>query len=487
MRRSFWAAIIMVVSFDGLSAAPGAQPIGSAATFDPEPWLEDLDQMRSAFTTKYPDLEWEVFQHELDLSALFEDTRTRLRGARDVAESQKALTDLTRHFGDRHVGLRWPGAFNSVSTAGSSTDCAELGYDKKMQAWPLATLMPGFIALSPAPSSIFPAGLLTIAGHKIGIIKIPMFSPRAFPEFCEAAITELQIDRSMSCDTACAERIESWGSARMTLDLQGTIDAIKAAGAETLLIDVSDNGGGSEWAEAAARMVTATRLESTPMYFMKGAHWARRLASKENELRMAARSANGKDAELLTQLADLVAARRKDAETPCDGEPLWHGKHPSCVWLGNGFYSTGLLRSGDAATLRSKSWGKLVFTPLQYPYKDGIWHGPLIIVVDGGTGSAAEQFAAELQDNHAAIIVGAPTVGAGCGHTDGGTPTTLKNSGAILEIPDCMRIRPNGLNLASGVQPDVLVGLRTDDSPHRRAELLVDKLKIAQPIARNLH
>jgi len=41
-----------------------------------------------------------------------------------------------------------------------------------------------------------------------------------------------------------------------------------------------------------------------------------------------------------------------------------------------------------------------------------------------GTGSASEEFAATLQDNSRRLIVGESTVGAGCGHTDGGTPTS---------------------------------------------------------------
>jgi C-terminal processing protease CtpA/Prc len=130
-----------------------------------------------------------------------------------------------------------------------------------------------------------------------------------------------------------------------------------------------------------------------------------------------------------------------------------------------------------AGELRSKSWGPLVFTPLHYPYREGIWSGPLLVVVNGGTGSAAEQFAAELQDNHAAIVMGSPTVGAGCGQTDGGTPTTLKNSRGVLRMPDCVRMRNGNLNLASGVQPDVLVGFRADDSKRRQAALLETKLQ----------
>jgi C-terminal processing protease CtpA/Prc len=101
------------------------------------------------------------------------------------------------------------------------------------------------------------------------------------------------------------------------------------------------------------------------------------------------------------------------------------------------------------------------------------------VLVNGGTGSAAEQFTAVLQDNRAAIVMGAPTAGAGCGHTDGGTPTTLKNSGGILELPDCARFRRDGSNEVMGIQPDVLVGLREQDGPHRRGLRVAEKLSEA--------
>jgi hypothetical protein len=79
--------------------------------------------------------------------------------------------------------------------------------------------------------------------------------------------------------------------------------------------------------------------------------------------------------------------------------------------------------------------------------------------------------------------MGAPTVGAGCGHTNGGTPTTLKNSGGVLELPDCARIRTDGSNEVMGIQPDVLVGLRREDGPHRRALRVVKQLPEALALA----
>jgi C-terminal processing protease CtpA/Prc len=44
--------------------------------------------------------------------------------------------------------------------------------------------------------------------------------------------------------------------------------------------------------------------------------------------------------------------------------------------------------------LAGKDWGVLVFSPAQFPYHDGVWDGPLIVLVDQETWSAAEEFAA---------------------------------------------------------------------------------------------
>jgi hypothetical protein len=179
---------------------------------------------------------------------------------------------------------------------------------------------------------------------------------------------------------------------------------------------------------------------------------------------------------MLLAFAKEVAARRTQAETSCDSKPLLRGERTKCRWLGEGFYASGLLAAADPGPLRNKLWASLLFKPMKFPYEEGVWRGPLIVLMDGDTGSAAEQFAAVLQDNRAAVLMGAPTVGAGCGHTDGGTPTALKNSGAVLQLPDCVRFRADGSNEVMGVEPDVLVGLRSEDGPHRRGLRVAGKI-----------
>jgi len=353
--------------------------------FDSKPWLEDLEQVRVAFATQYPDLEWEVFERDLDLSSMFARARDQVSAATSDAAAKAALVALTQQFGDRHVQISWKTGGSPTKVAGGSLSCAALGYSTSMQAAPLAALIPGATALRGWQSDTFPIAMLRSHGRSIAILKIKLFMPQGFPQHCETAIHQLSLDATKPCDEDCAERISAAASAQMTTDFAQALRSVRAAGADVLLIDLTGNVGGSEWSEAAARMVTPIRLESTPMYFMKGDHWARRLATKEQQVRTAAAAATGADRQFLLELADVVAARKRDAQTPCDGTPLWSGQHPSCTWLGDGFYSTGLLRSGETRELRGKSWAPLVFTPLQYPYQEGIWRGPLLVVVNGDT------------------------------------------------------------------------------------------------------
>jgi C-terminal processing protease CtpA/Prc len=135
-----------------------------------------------------------------------------------------------------------------------------------------------------------------------------------------------------------------------------------------------------------------------------------------------------------------------------------------------------MIDSVDPESLRGKSWAATVFTPMEHPYREGIWDGPLMVLVDGESWSASEEFAAILQDNRAALVIGEPTGGAGCGHTDGSEPVVLRNSGARLELPDCARIRADGSNEVRGVVPDLLIGWGRHDGPQLRASRLLAKL-----------
>ena len=166
---------------------------------------------------------------------------------------------------------------------------------------------------------------------------------------------------------------------RQTRDLIAVLHHLEGAGAQALVIDIAGNGGGTEWAEAVARMLTPVRLHSEQIRFVRGTHWEKTFADDERELREFADHAPARDRATLLQLANETEARRQEALTPCDSAPLWQMRHPKCEWLGKGFYGSGLLASANPNELRGKPWAELLFTPMQYPYEEGVWRGPLIV------------------------------------------------------------------------------------------------------------
>jgi hypothetical protein len=215
------------------------------------------------------------------------------------------------------------------------------------------------------------------------------------------------------------------------------------------------------------------------MGFVRGEHWSKYLRNLANELRTAAATATPSDRSRLFTWAAEADRARQEAEKSCVGQP-------NCEWVGRAGFATGLIANAPAGTFDGKPWAVHVFSPSQYPYRDSVWRAPVIVLVDERTGSAAEDFAATLQDNHAAVIMGGRTAGAGCGYTNGGTPTTLNNTRAVLRLPDCVRFRADGSNSVNGVIPDVLVGIRGQDSAKFKAKLVEAKLPDAVRLAEKL-
>jgi hypothetical protein len=457
----------------------------AAPAFDSRPWLEDLDQVRAALIAGYANLGWAVTDRGIDLQTLFHETATRIRAAQNDGEARAAFERFGRRIGDGHIAFRWKqGGAGASAAAGAAPDfCHALGYDAAMFGAPLAASAPGYHGLTTPQSAEFPAGLIDSAGHHAGILKIGLFEPQGTPALCDAAVKALGIATDKPCDDACATGISRWAHHRMTDDLAAQLHALKAAGADVLVVDIANNGGGSEWAEAAARMVTPLRLKAERTAFPRGPGWVTAWHEQEADLHKFAAAADGGDKALLLSLADQVHTRAVAAATQCDGAALWRGESGGCPWLLEGFYGTGLLASADPAALRGKPFAETLYSPMQYPFAEGVWRGPLIVLVDRNSYSAAEEFAAELQDNHAAIILGEPTGGAGCGHMLDGAEVTLKNSGAVLEMPDCARLRADGSNEIQGVEPDVLVGFTPRDGAGLKGRRFLAKLGEAIALA----
>lgn len=478
------AVLILGCSLAAAPAFAGVEPdVPPTPAFDPAGWVADLEQVREEMSSHYANLDWAVTEREAALGPMFAVGRQRLAAAGSEAEAREVFERLERYLGDGHVDFVWPrpgasGAQPSAGAAPSSTSpCETLGFrGGGRDGGAIAQRLPGYRPLE--GDSGFPAGVVEVEGRTVGAIRIALFSPQSHPAACAAALVELT-PAGEPCDDACMERLWTLSADRVTADFSDRLRALETAGATTLLVDIAGNGGGTEWVEAVARTVTPVRLHSARVGFVRHPHWVEALADGERRLREAAIGQPAEDRARLERYAAAYAAARARAEQPCDPAPLFEGRTPDCDWLASGdVYSTGPEAALDPAIV-GKPWAAEVFTPLAFAFEPGVWRGPLVVLVDAGTASASEEFAALLQDNEAAVILGSPTRGAGCGHTRGGLDVVLRHSGATLRLPDCARFRADGSNEVSGIDPDVLVGFRENDGPGRRAK----RLEAALPAA----
>ncbi|MBX9883423.1 MAG: hypothetical protein K2X68_00455 [Novosphingobium sp.] len=450
--------------------------VAAAPAWDASPWLADLAQIRAAIDNGYPNRDWLTGEREVSLDRWFERAADSIRASHGDADARRVLDRLITRFNDGHVVLSWPSVAAAQASAGAGDAspgpasslpafCAARGFDAGRVTAGTAAALPGYRKID--GGGPFQAGVVQSEGKTIGIVRIGVFSPQGYPATCEAAVARLRISVDAACDAACDDRVMTQAHAILTQGLISTIERLRAEGAQVLMVDLTQNGGGTEWAEAAARIVSPLSLRSAPVAVLRGEAWVRRWHDLAIRLRTESMRATRADRAVLLDYAGRAQAISNGLK-PC-GEP-------ACSRLAPAGYASGLLAERPAGQLDGKAWAADVFSPAQYPYRDSVWKGPLIVLVDSETWSAAEQFAALLQDNEAAVIMGTRTGGAGCGHLGGNDPITLTNSKATLELPNCVRLRKDGSNEVSGVIPDVSTGVRANDGPAFAGHLSMARL-----------
>jgi hypothetical protein len=332
--------------------------------------------------------------------------------------------------------------------------------------------MPEFRAVDDADAKLFPGGMLELSSkRRAGIVRIRYFSTQSLPELCAIVQKSLALADDAECDERCAWEFERAAGDLATAALERRVQALRAAGATSIVVDLTGNGGGSDWVEPAARVLTPIPLRSPRLGFIKHPHWVKdlgdRLADVEHDL-----AANVTPREpLLKAQATFRAAIAKASET-CDRSGVWldQPKTPSCsLVVSDLLYASSALPWAKPGSLPKGDATNVLFNPSQFTYHEGVNKLPLYVLVDSRTASASELFTAMMQDNKAATIIGTATRGAGCGHTNGGIFPTLKNSGLRLSLPDCARFRADGTNEIVGITPDVLAPWSAFDSRYQRA------------------
>jgi len=338
-------------------------------------------------------------------------------------------------------------------------------------------LLPGFRGVEGEGSESFPGGLLTLRnGKKLGVIRIAAFRERAFPQECERTVQELRLRADAECNSDCEDKIQLATANRLSAEVVNRGEQLRALGASGIVVDVTNNGGGTDWYEAVSRSLSSVPLIDDHMGFIRHPHWTTDLESRLQSVEADLKS-GAEPRSVLEKAAGLLRSAIARSKEPCDRSHVFSdGKLDCSLSVNDQLFWTGVLayaKPGSFASLESKT---VLFQPLLYNYSEDSHRLPLYVVVDYRSFSSAERFAALLQDNSAATIVGELTAGAGCGFTNDGIPSRLTHSGAEVKIPDCVGLRRDGSNGNDGVTPDALVPWSTRDTSFTKATKLLQAL-----------
>jgi len=446
----------------------------AAAAFDAQPWLDDFRQLTAEISAHYANLDWAVEHRRMDLPKLREGIEARLRAATSEQEARAALQRFIDVFGDGHLTIEWPKPDPPSAMPPAPSLCARLGYRHSSSA---GIDFSQFAAFTPLGGEPFPHGLLRLNRRRtVGVLRIALFSEHSSPEVCEEVVREMRLDANAPCDSSCADSIDLASANRLTAEIDRRARELRSRGATAILVDITHNGGGSNWVEAPARVLSRVPLSEPRLAFLKHPHWTPQLERKLKDVEADLQAGRGPRA-LLEEVAARLRRGISATGESCDRSGVWvNGKLDCALLVSDVLFTAGLVAHARPGAFPGLASRTTLFHPLLYAYTESADRLPLYVIVDRQTWSAAEYFAAILQDNGAAVVAGELTGGAGCGYTDGGIPAVLPNSGAKVRMPDCVRLRKDGSDEVAGVTPDFLVPWAEWESPFTKADKLLRAL-----------
>lgn len=237
-----FAAVVLVAALAPL--------VWDVATYDANAWRADFAHLKRELAQRYANLDWIVAHRRLDVKALADETGARIDGAVSRIQAHLAVRDFVRAFNDPHLRLVWTGP--SAAGRGASApeaqkvaSCEAAGYEASEHAFRFPfDRLDGWAQVG---DGHFPTGL---AGD-VGILRIASFGETQYIAACRSAFRSAVDARALQLATR----------AELQRELMLAIDGLKSRGARRLLVDVSGNGGGSEWVAEVTALLTDREIE----------------------------------------------------------------------------------------------------------------------------------------------------------------------------------------------------------------------------------
>jgi hypothetical protein len=499
-RRAVFAAAAALAALSvpvGSAAAPAEIP---QPAFDPAGWSADYAYLKAELEKSYSNLAWFASpQGGVDLPALDRRTKAVLAQSHSDAEAHLAIRDFVLSLHDGHFSelpFLEPASTDTaaeppkrdLSHDGPRGACAALGYADKSQvafSLPFESLSQ-FKLETDGVSSAFRAGLLTWNGARVGIVRIKNFSMRQYPSACERAWAKAtKHERS---DPAFDDLVTDNWFATLAAQLQ----RFRAERVDMLLVDIGSNSGGSDSGEWTPRLLSAKPVRSARL-LMSAAPVAQTYIDEEVAAIKTAQAADptaALHAKAQQSLAFFAAAAAELASRQCDMSWVWDEQRPfepqGCSRLVDVGFASGALAELAPSSYHDRRAAQKIYWPAAVDPWRGSWSGRVYVLANATSYSAAEMFAAVMQDNAIAKIVGVRTGGDGCGFMEDTPPVVLPHSHLRFRMPNCVRLRADGSSEVAGIEPDLSIAAIDGESPRARAaRLLAAVVGDANPSAKD--
>ena len=453
-----------------------------AAPFDRGAWRDDYAFFKKVLEQRYSNLAWFAApEGGVDLPALDRRTTAALGAATSDEEARVAIQNFVGALHDGHFSQLPPAEPASTDSlarpadptydrADPTTGCASLGFapDGPPQFSRVFEQLPGFRLLADGIGTPFRAGEIRTSGdaHPIGILRIPSFEETADLGLCRAAWARDQFWGP----TGRLRRgvLRQYVERQWYATMAALLGRFRADNAAALIIDVGNNSGGDDSGDIAPSLFSAKRLRSSTLLISWDSAAATPYMEQEVEALQAAANADSSSQFVREQLA-LFQSRRQQVQRPsCDMSWVWRERRrwttTDCRRLIEAGSSGGPLALLDPQAVSSAGVAKELHWPSGVVEFWGSWTGPLYVLTDRRTYSSAEMFAALLQNNRAATVVGSRTGGDGCGFMDSDGLARLPHSGMRFRVPNCVRLRADGTDEVAGVAPDLPVPAREGEA-----------------------
>ncbi|HVJ03114.1 MAG TPA: S41 family peptidase [Sphingomonas sp.] len=224
------------------------------ATFDRAGWKRDYGLLKREMAQNYANLDWIREHRKRDLATLDAETSAALDSAWSHVQAYLALRRFAAAFADPHLKLTLAiggkpepaPAPNEARQSLPVDSCEAAGYSDDRsgfaERWSRVT---GWRPRSAADDD-FPIAMV----GDTGVLRIGSFDDMRYLPACRRAF-RAGMD---------ADRLREATRRQLNLQIVRAMAQLRAQGALRLLVDVSGNGGGSEWVEEVVGLMTPRRL-----------------------------------------------------------------------------------------------------------------------------------------------------------------------------------------------------------------------------------